>query len=181
MYPFESLFQSWRIKKVLPLIKPNWVLVDVGCGSPPKLLQKVSSQIKYGIGIDEKGSYTKRKNIETFRHTIHKELKIESNSADAITLLAVLEHLKYPQDIISECYRILKPAGTLLVTVPTKRSQPILEFLSTLRLVDPHMIHQHENYFTPAALQTILNAAGFTAISISSFEMGCNTFIKAIK
>ena len=38
---------------------------------------------------------------------------------DLVLCTQVLEHTQNPQRVVDECYRVLKPAGTLIVTVPS--------------------------------------------------------------
>jgi len=40
-------------------------------------------------------------------------------SYDLVLCTQVLEHCDHPQRIVDECHRVLKPAGTLIVTVPS--------------------------------------------------------------
>lgn len=44
---------------------------------------------------------------------------VEDNSVDCIILTQVLQFIDNTQDAISECYRILKPGGVLLATIPS--------------------------------------------------------------
>ncbi|MFC1653747.1 methyltransferase domain-containing protein [Patescibacteria group bacterium] len=185
----EPILQKKRINKVLPDIKPNSVVVDVGCDNPPKLLKLIASKMEYCIGIDEAISYSKKGNIETFNQKLNSEIKLETNSADVITMMAVLEHLKKPKDILKECFRILNPGGTLLITIPLKKSniipfissEVILNAWSSLGLIRKEMIDQHENYFTPTDLEALLDDVGFSKIVLQRFELGYNAYVKATK
>jgi len=47
------------------------------------------------------------------------EMPLEDCSYDLVLCTQVLEHCTNPQRIVDECHRVLKPGGTLLVTVPS--------------------------------------------------------------
>lgn len=177
----EPILQNARINKALSKMSFGGVIIDIGCNDPPKLLNTVSYKMEYCIGIDEVVSYSKKGNIEIFHQKIKKEIKIKSNTADVITMLAVLEHLRHPKDILKECYRVLKKNGTLIITVPAPKSEIILGLLSRLRLIKSEMIDQHENYFTKEDLKALLTNAGFDEFEVNTFELGFNILVKATK
>jgi SAM-dependent methyltransferase len=43
---------------------------------------------------------------------------VADNSVDFVTSVSVLEHVRYPQRVVSEIYRILKPGGMVYISVP---------------------------------------------------------------
>ncbi len=47
------------------------------------------------------------------------EMPIPDATYDLVLCTQVLEHCTYPAKIVDECYRVLKPGGTLIVTVPS--------------------------------------------------------------
>jgi ubiquinone/menaquinone biosynthesis C-methylase UbiE len=133
------------------------------------------------IGIDLEAKPGAYENIKIMSMDIQKEIKLDSNSVNVITMLAVLEHLKYPESVFKECYRILKPGGLILLTVPSPDNKPILEILAVFGFVRKKMIEQHENYFTVARLKAMAIKSGFKNVEVSLFELGLNTFLKAEK
>jgi SAM-dependent methyltransferase len=46
------------------------------------------------------------------------ELPIPDGCADAVVLLEVIEHVAEPERVLAEAHRVLRPEGTLIVTVP---------------------------------------------------------------
>ncbi|MDP2663927.1 MAG: class I SAM-dependent methyltransferase, partial [bacterium] len=99
-----------------------------------------------------------------------------------ITMVAVLEHLSFPQKILDECHRSLKNKGKLIITTPTPPARPILEFLAFgLKLIDREEIKDHKNYFWPKEIKEMLVKAGFSENKIKSrfFEIGFNSLIVA--
>ncbi|OGM21752.1 hypothetical protein A2863_00485 [Candidatus Woesebacteria bacterium RIFCSPHIGHO2_01_FULL_38_9b] len=178
---FEPIFQELRIRKILPYLPKGGVLVDVGCDQPQVLIDRVCEEMKECIGLDIVVDPHTHGNVRILRQDLQKKIILPSNTANVITLLAVLEHMKHPADIIRECFRVLKKGGVLLITVPSAQSKPLLELFAILGFVRREMIEQHENYFSHDKLHTICKDAGFKTVHVESFELGCNTFIRAVK
>ncbi|HZZ98713.1 MAG TPA: class I SAM-dependent methyltransferase [Candidatus Saccharimonadia bacterium] len=178
---FEPLFQELRIRKVVEKIPQGKALVDLGCDQPQVLIDRVRENMKSCIGVDIAVTPHKYANVQILRQDLRHKIALPSNSADVVTMLAVLEHVKYPEDIITECFRVLRKNGVLLITVPSPNSKPLLELLAILGLVRKEMIEQHENYFTKMRLESICEHVGFRSVSVESFELGCNTFVHAVK
>ena len=81
--------------------------------------------------------------------------QVPSSRYDAVINHQVIEHVAYPAAAIAEMFRVLKPGGSLVISVP-------------------HLSRQHElphDYyrFTPNGLDRLLRDAGFKVVSISHF------------
>jgi 2-polyprenyl-3-methyl-5-hydroxy-6-metoxy-1,4-benzoquinol methylase len=61
------------------------------------------------------GSATKLKNY--CLRTIH-DTELPEQSADVVILTEVLEHIEYPHEVLNEVYRLLKPNGYFIISVP---------------------------------------------------------------
>lgn len=180
-WSIEPILQEWRIRQVLPYIPYGGTHLDIGCDLPPVLINRVKARMRRCIGIDVTAEPRTYENIEIMNVDIQKKIPLPPRSVEVITMLAVLEHLHYPEKVAAECYRLLKPGGSVLLTVPSPTNKPLLELLATLRLVRPEMIKQHEHYFTHKELRRLFQRAGFNQVRIESFEFGLNTFMKADK
>lgn len=158
----ESFLRKMRINKVLPIIKkyPNSKLLDIGCGFNYKFLLKVEPYISKGYGIDFKVPELKNGKIKTKQMKIEKKLPFMDNMFDIVTMLAVLEHLESPFHIIKEIERILKPGGKLILTVPSKITQSVLElFAFRLRIIDKNEIADHKKYYNYLELKKLMRQA----------------------
>lgn len=83
---------------------------------------------------------------------LNEPLPIESEVADTVVSLSVLEHLCKPQTMLNEAFRILKPRGGLVLQVPWQ-----------------WWIHEapHDYYrYTPYGLRYLLERAGFSDIHV---------------
>ena len=102
-------------------------------------------------------------------------------SLDAVTMLAVLEHLENPATVLKECFRVLKHGGLFLATTPTPLEEPILHALARVRFISQKEIEDHKRHFSKKVLWELFYAAGFhpECISIKTFELGMNQSVFA--
>ncbi len=106
--------------KVSPLVGEGLIL-DAGCGVG-YLFEKLRDGERELIGID-----LDVKSIEHFHSRYPKAtlvlgdvacLPLKDNTFDGLVSVEVLEHIKEIRSPLREYYRVLKPEGRLLVTVP---------------------------------------------------------------
>ncbi len=182
MNSFLDVFLRWiRIRKIRPHLPPGAILCDIGCGPHAQLLRDLKSYIKEGIGLDKKISESREGNITLKNIFVEHELPMTDKSVDTVTLLAVLEHLLRPVEILKEAKRILKPGGILLITVPTPPNKYIGEFLAyRLHLIDEAQYRDHKRYYSKRLLRDHLASAGFdlSKAKMGYFELGMNLFAK---
>ncbi len=177
----EPLLQWLRIKKVEPHLSSGGVLVDLGCDEEMVLVKRQMGRMKKVYGLDIVAKPQKFANVEIRHADLTQKLPLPDHVADAVTMLAVLEHLPHPERTIKEITRILKPGGVLLITVPSPAGKPILDVMSKIGLVRDEMIEQHETYFTPHLLRKIVKSAGLQVAQVGYWELGVNIFLKAVK
>jgi SAM-dependent methyltransferase len=104
-------FMEFASKKV----KSSDEVLDAGAGSCP--YRKYFSHAKY-ISTDLEDIFDKSsKHKHDFICSLDKIPK-PNNSYNVIINTQVLEHVEYPQKVINEFYRILKPGGKLFLTAP---------------------------------------------------------------
>jgi 2-polyprenyl-3-methyl-5-hydroxy-6-metoxy-1,4-benzoquinol methylase len=178
----EPLLRRLRINRVLPHLKqyPNCKLLDIGCGWGARLLLALEPMISSGVGVDQKAPTLKTEKLQTFSASLNHKLPFVDCSFDLITMLAVMEHLDDERPVIEECIRLLRPGGGLLITVPSWRAKPVLEFLSyRLNLVNPSEIRDHKRYYNRTDLYDLfgLFTQNLEIISHVYFQLGLNNCI----
>lgn len=178
----EPLLRHFRFRKILRHISPNSIVVDIGCGHTPHLLNRLERFIKEGTGLDQLVINGKKGKIKLVSSVLKRKIPIKSNYADHVTLIAVLEHLESPNELLKEAFRILKPGGKFLLTTPSHLNKPLLEFLAfKLNIVSPREIAEHKRYFWKSELVSVVKKAGFINIHHEYFEFFLNNFVVARK
>ena len=176
-------FRFRPIKKNLP--KNISSVLDIGCGPIPWFMSFNPKQFSgMQFTVLDKDNYTfenKNYNVVSIGLMIKKTLPFPDASFDCVTMFAVLEHLVYPEEIIKEIQRVLRPGGMLLLSAPSPLAKPILEFLAfTLHLIDEESIRDHKRYLGAKKISAMLSRAGFVTYRSYYFELGCNVFARAI-
>jgi len=109
------------IRHVVPLF--SGYILDIGCGSS-RWHNKIA-ELRELRGTEYIGLDVNKDMLSGSRYQVvvgegcHLPF---STSFDLILLLDVIEHLREPSKILSECERVLKPKGFLLVSTPNKLS-----------------------------------------------------------
>ncbi len=106
------------MEPILPS-KPNFRMLDIGCGAG-NMIHHLSNygQVK-GLEIDErpvKKAQERGYDVDLFDATQH--MPFDENTFDAVTALDVIEHNEDDMAILADSYRILKPGGHMIITVP---------------------------------------------------------------
>jgi SAM-dependent methyltransferase len=89
-------------------------------------------------------------------------------SFDAIILNHVIEHVHDPIAILSECLRLLKPEGLLVVTTPNTASEGHRRFRSCWVGLDPP---RHLHLFSCETLRRVAGKAGFNCCDVRTIAV----------
>lgn len=116
--PLYNLLVCKILEKNLYLYAQKYIkgrLIDIGCGTKPykKFLQ---SYVAEHIGADHIHTPHDSSQVDIFATAY--QIPVPDNSFDSAICTAVLEHLEEPEKALRECYRILKPGGTAIYSVP---------------------------------------------------------------
>jgi SAM-dependent methyltransferase len=154
-----------RVRAVLPHIRGR--LLDVGCG-----FNRLVRDYANGVGVDVH-PWPGADVIVADSAT----LQWESASFDTVTIIAALNHIPNRVAVISECRRVLRPGGRVVITMLTPRTSRVWHWLRA-----PWDADQRERGmksgevfgFTSPQLLELFGRAGFTLLLRRRFMLGLN-------
>lgn len=170
---FDEILRRVRIEKAKEYIKRNDALLDIGCYTG-YFLSKIKDKIKEGYGIDELTKNRKEENLTFKKIKLNRKLPFKSKKFTAITMIAVLEHLKNKKSIAKEIARVLKIKGRVIITVPSPKADKLLNFLAKIKIIEEEdFLKQHITPTHEEVLDLFLKN-GFKLKVYETFELGYN-------
>ena len=166
-----------RMDMVKSYLRGN--ILDIGCGNGD-LINLLNEDQGY-YGIDSNICLIKRlwekypeyqfdvKNIE------EEHLNLEEKF-DTITLIAVVEHLKNPRNLLQQCCHMLSNNGWIIITTPTLIGGKVHKICSKLVLTDKSAARSHFRFYSYEEVEKLL-PHGFKIIEYKQFELGMNQII----
>ena len=123
MFDFKlSRRHNWLIFAIInPALEKNLKqfaagnLLDIGCGEKP-YLNMVAPYVHQHVGIDHSNTHHDKAHIDTFSNAY--SIPFQNKTFDTVLCTDVLEHLEEPDMAIAESFRLLKPGGYAIYTVP---------------------------------------------------------------
>jgi SAM-dependent methyltransferase len=185
---FVDGFGVWLSQRAISRELPqgsDLEVLELGCGFRAAQLVALAPRLKRGVGVDFQlaPALASLEKFTFHEGTIEEALlTLTAQTFDAVLLISVLEHLRDPLFVIEAVRSLLKPAGVLLINVPTWRGKTFLEF-SAFRLgLSPKVeMDDHRMYYDKRDLWPLLVRAGFkpSLIKLRYHKFGLNLFAVA--
>lgn len=179
--PIDRTLRRLRARPVRKYVPDGSRVLDVGCGLDNWLVRSATGWTGDSFGIDPDLDEV-RVGTRGRRAEVGEIASDEPGSFDAVTSLAVIEHLPTDSvvDHLTAIRVVLRPGGLLFLTTPTPRSKPVLEFLAfKLHVISAHEIRDHQHYYDAAELVGLLERCDFDHIEHTSFQFGLNQRVLA--
>lgn len=90
-------------------------LLDIGCGTKP-YEEMARPYVEEHVGLDRADPFNKLARVDVVGTAY--EMPLDDATFDTAMSTAALEHLAEPEEALRECFRILKPGGKAIYTVP---------------------------------------------------------------
>jgi 2-polyprenyl-3-methyl-5-hydroxy-6-metoxy-1,4-benzoquinol methylase len=159
-------YRGFLDSRILTELEASCSILDVGCGEGI-LLEKLAARYpgKRLAGVDlseENVSICKGMGLDVMLSDAS-DLKVPSSSFDACVMMSVLEHVVDPRAALREAWRVLKPAGRLLVLLPNDGFFKLARYVF-LRFKEAREDYGHVSEWDPARTREELAAAGFRVV-----------------
>lgn len=170
-----NLLSWWRNRKALPFVGRR--LLDLGCGKA-NMLRYLPHDASY-TGVEKnpqqveelRRRYPERRFLVADLEMGLPELR---EGCDTVLLLAVIEHLQNPREVVRWCHDLLTPGGKIVLSVPTRFGEFAHRLLAALRLVNPEVAHAHLWRFDASSLKEIFEGLDGEVVDHHLFQLGCN-------
>ncbi len=116
----DAMFNTFeKIKDILPELKGNETIIDIGCGYGTVTEHLVKRGFRVvGVEInDEAIEQLKSKGFEVLKRDVNQPLNIDEKF-DIVLLLDILEHVFDPLNLLLEARKICKDDGYIIAIIP---------------------------------------------------------------
>jgi 2-polyprenyl-3-methyl-5-hydroxy-6-metoxy-1,4-benzoquinol methylase len=140
-------------------------LLDVGCGNGTFLAaMKALGWETMGVETDAQAADVARTRFGVdVRIGTLEDVALPDRSFDAVSLSHVMEHVHDPVALMTECRRILRPGGRLIILTPNSRSLGHRIFRAAWRGLEPP---RHLQLFNRNTLTTAAQRAGMRVTAL---------------
>ena len=165
------------LRKHVPAVRPR--LLDLGCSIG--LFMEVAQENGFectGLELETEACQFARSRGLDVRDQILAEAAFPDGSFDIITLFGVLEHLQYPDDVLRDVVRCLKPGGVVMAIVPNVGSLAASVLHERSRMFNGR---NHLTYFSWKTLPAILERFGLKVCHLDTVLTGLDSVLNHLQ
>jgi dolichol-phosphate mannosyltransferase len=157
--PIQRYWQRRRHRITTFWVRGARRILDAGCGSS-MIIQSLNNAIGMDLNL-AKLRFLRRRGIPLLRASAY-ALPFKDASFDCVISSQVIEHIAFDEALFSEMWRVLEPAGTLVIGTPDYATrgwriiEPIYGYLMPGGYGDEHVTH-----YTRESLTSVLMRHGF--------------------
>jgi 2-polyprenyl-3-methyl-5-hydroxy-6-metoxy-1,4-benzoquinol methylase len=164
-------------------------ILDVGCGSGNfgRMLKSQKDIEVWGVELSSDAAEEARTKIDKIIVGDIEEdnLNLPAHYFDCIFFNDVLEHLKYPWNVLKKCKIFLHPHGYIVASIPNVRYYPNIKNLLVAKswdYADEGVLDKtHLRFFTKKTIEDMFDLCGYHIVAIEgTFECRLSRKIKVL-
>ena len=169
----DVILQHWRIRMAARDLPQGAHVLDIGC-CDGLLFSVLKGRIASGVGVDSDSVPEDFGDFRFIRGRAPDDLP-SGETFDAITMLAVLEHIPTDaqRNLAEDCWALLKDNGRVICTVPSPKVDSLIRLGKRLSILDGMQEHEHYG-FEPSQTVQLFVDRGFTLRRARRFQFGLN-------
>lgn len=138
---------------------PGKEVLDLGCRAGALSQHFLPGNEVTGVDIDENAlQHAASRGLQTVWADVEELLPFEDASFDAVVAGEILEHVRFPDEVVGEIARVLRPDGVVVGSVPNAfRLKNRVKFLFGR---PPENNPMHLRMYSPAAIEAELAPVG---------------------
>ncbi len=154
-------------------------VLDLGCGPSPILAYLDPDQPYVGVDskrelIERLQSSAGRADARFYCADVDDFLNEMEETFDTILMIALIEHLEDPEDILKRASRLMEDDGSLVITTPSPFADRLHGLMAHAGLTSKEAAEGHCSIFSRHAMESLLPHAGLRLTRFRRFEGGLN-------
>jgi SAM-dependent methyltransferase len=98
---------------------PGKAVLDLGCRAGALSQHFLEGNEVTGVDVDENAlSHAATRGLRTVWGDVEEPLPFEDGTFDAVVVGEILEHVRFPDEVVGEIRRVLRPGGVVVGSVP---------------------------------------------------------------
>ena len=184
---FSPFLRNQRLRKAAAHISRGSIVLDIACGLGSLAEHLDSSCTYYGVDrIPFSDALKPKASCKThfLECDVSKETALEEitgwmeSKPTVITMLAFLEHLPSPAEVVGRFMGLLNEGGHLLGTTPHPMGRTLHDVLAKVRLCSPDGADEHEEFLNRNRLAAVARESGAEMVDYGRFLLGLNQYFK---
>jgi 2-polyprenyl-3-methyl-5-hydroxy-6-metoxy-1,4-benzoquinol methylase len=165
---FSGFLRWMRTAKAIPHLRGD--VLDIGCGAG-QVSEKLAPGAYVGVDINEEALQMARRRFP--QHTFTTVIP-HAKEFDTVVALAVIEHVKKPEDFLRDLGKHLKPGGRFVLTTPHPAFRSIHDAGASIGLFSHDASEEHETFLEQRDFELFARNLQLKLCVSERFLMGAN-------
>jgi methionine biosynthesis protein MetW len=143
---------------------PGKAVLDLGCRAGALSQHFLAGNEVTGVDVDESAlRHAAERGLHTVWADVEEPLPFEDATFDAVVVGEILEHVRFPDEVVAEIRRVLRPGGVVVGSVPNAfRLKNRVKFLFGR---SPENNPMHLRMYSPGAIRRELAPVGDATVT----------------